>query len=129
MSRPSGSTKQIFIVGRTLGRPSGSLTTPFLYFFLYFLSFFLGFSLTTRRSTRLSLNLTPNLIQQQQQQQRQIEQEISLGLTLVGISLLFIICQSVKIIPDLYEMTCKKEEDERSNLQCQSTPFIETLIR
>ena len=56
-----------------------------------------------------------------------LEQEISLGMTLVSISMLFILCQSVKIIPDVYELICEK--DQHSNMDCPSTPFIDTIIR
>ena len=36
------------------------------------------------------------------------QQEVSLAITLVSISLLFIVCQSVKIITDVYELACEK---------------------
>lgn len=46
-------------------------------------------------------------------------QEHKLGILLVAISILFILCQSFKIIPDLYEiMFCSDIED------CSSTAFI-----
>lgn len=46
--------------------------------------------------------------------------EHKLGILLVGISVLFILCQSFKIIPDLYEiMFCS---DARET--CLTTPFI-----
>ena len=57
------------------------------------------------------------------------EQEVSLGITLVSISVLFIACQSVKIIPDLYEMTTCRATATGSSLQCPSTQVIETMIR
>jgi hypothetical protein len=45
----------------------------------------------------------------------------------VAISILFIVCQSVKLIPDVYELIlCEKDED----MQCtSSTAFIDQLIR
>ena len=36
------------------------------------------------------------------------KQEVNLALTLVSISLLFIVCQSVKLIADVYELVCEK---------------------
>ncbi|CAB4067321.1 unnamed protein product [Lepeophtheirus salmonis] len=54
------------------------------------------------------------------------EQEISLAITLVFVSILFISCQSLKIIPDLYELFCQK--DDSSNMKCYSTPFIDTIV-
>ena len=46
-------------------------------------------------------------------------QEHKLGILLVAISILFILCQSFKIIPDLYEIMFCSEIDD-----CNSTPFI-----
>ena len=49
-------------------------------------------------------------------------QEHKLGIMLVSISLLFILCQSFKIIPDLYEvLVCESEH-------CDTTPFVQTCI-
>lgn len=46
-------------------------------------------------------------------------QEHKLGILLVAISILFILCQSFKMIPDLYEiMYCE------SIANCESTPFV-----
>ena len=48
-------------------------------------------------------------------------QEHRLGILLVGISVLFILCQSFKIIPDVYEVIfCESLEE------CDTTPFIDT---
>ncbi len=49
-------------------------------------------------------------------------------MTLVTISLLFIICQSVKIIADVYELFCVKEERSDGKMTCDSNAFIETAI-
>ena len=52
-------------------------------------------------------------------------QEHKLGILLVSISILFISCQSFKIIPDLYEvMYCP----ERGTENCQVTDFINHCI-
>ena len=55
----------------------------------------------------------------------QKQEENSLGLTLVAISGLFVACQSFKIIPDMYELSCDVEKE----FSCFSTPFIETMTR
>ena len=64
---------------------------------------------------------------------RQQQQELSLGLTLVTISILFILCQSVKIVPDLYERFCRSKGITSTSISgevtCHSTKFIDTLIR
>lgn len=49
-------------------------------------------------------------------------QEHKMGILLVGISFLFICCQSFKIIPDLYEVIFCKEPP------CPTTPFISTCV-
>jgi hypothetical protein len=64
---------------------------------------------------------------------RQQQQELSLGLTLVTISVLFIVCQSVKIVPDLYELFCSTNghtrQSQSGKITCHSTKIIDTLIR
>ncbi len=64
---------------------------------------------------------------------RQQKQELSLGLTLVSISVLFIVCQSVKLVPDLYELFCSSKgitsQSTSGHVTCHSTHFIDTLIR
>ncbi len=35
------------------------------------------------------------------------KREANLGVVLISISVLFIVCQSVKIIPDVYEVACR----------------------
>ena len=59
--------------------------------------------------------------------------EVDLGITLVAISMMFIFCQSIKVIPDIYEMiTCdhfalaQKNEMERME-GCSSTLIIDTF--
>ncbi len=50
-------------------------------------------------------------------------QEHKLGILLVGISVLFICCQSFKIVPDLYEiMFCPDDSI------CYTTDFINTIV-
>jgi len=51
-------------------------------------------------------------------------QEHRLGILLVGISVLFISCQSFKIIPDVYEVIYCEEPSSG----CDTTPFISTCI-
>ncbi|XP_059095091.1 uncharacterized protein LOC131889889 [Tigriopus californicus] len=53
--------------------------------------------------------------------------EVSLAITLVGISLLFIICQSVKIITDVYELFCEKIQSG-DVVMCKSTRFIDVAV-
>ena len=61
------------------------------------------------------------------------KQELSLGLTLVAISVLFIVCQSVKLIPDLYELFCSSTgittQSTSGQVTCHTTITIDTLIR
>lgn len=63
---------------------------------------------------------------------QQNRQELSLGLTLVTISVLFIVCQSVKLVPDLYELFCSTRgitsQSTSGQVTCHSTKFIDTLI-
>ena len=54
-------------------------------------------------------------------------QEIHLAITLVAISFLFISCQSVKIITDVYERLCPKI-NIGGQLICESNTFIEYAI-
>lgn len=63
------------------------------------------------------------------------EQEVSMAVTLVGISMLFICCQSIKLIPDIYEVVyCSGDENGSDpsliqvGLRCQTTPLIEKII-
>ena len=64
---------------------------------------------------------------------QQQKQEISLGMTLVAISVLFITCQSVKIIPDLFELLCVPlsgvTDDGTNEKTCKTNTFIDTMIR
>ena len=61
------------------------------------------------------------------------KQELSLGLTLVAISVLFIVCQSVKLVPDLYELFCSSTgittQSTSGQVTCHTTKTIDTLIR
>jgi len=62
-------------------------------------------------------------------------QERSLGITIVSISVLFVICQSVKMVPTFYEIfLCNPEVqqmyyNEGEQEVCKSTKLIETFIR
>ena len=53
-----------------------------------------------------------------------------MGMTLIFISVLFIVCQSVKIIPDMYELVCEKKRGRGGHrgATCQSTAFIDAVI-
>ncbi|XP_059087608.1 FMRFamide receptor-like [Tigriopus californicus] len=54
-------------------------------------------------------------------------QEKNLAAVLIGISLLFIFCQSAKIIPDLYEVIyCRWPSDEPKD--CEITTFVTTMV-
>ena len=53
--------------------------------------------------------------------------EVSLALTLVAISLLFIVCQSLKITVDVYELFCDKIEVQGTEV-CASTDFFDRMI-
>ena len=69
-------------------------------------------------------------------------QERSLGLTLIAISILFIICQSVKMVPRLHEMFCDTfqagtgqnernfgDGGQQKTTICKTTNVIEHMIR
>ena len=63
-----------------------------------------------------------NLVSQEEQRQ-----EHKLGILLVSISILFICCQSFKIIPDIYELIyCPHVEGQ--DHECETTPFISTCV-
>ena len=54
-------------------------------------------------------------------------QEQRLGTLLLGISVLFIICQSFKMIPDIYELIfCPPTQNE--DHVCETTSFISTCV-
>ena len=54
-------------------------------------------------------------------------QEHKLGTLLVSISVLFICCQSFKMIPDIYELIfCPPVEGKEQ--ECETTPFISTCV-
>jgi hypothetical protein len=58
-------------------------------------------------STKASFSLCTSRLSQQQPRRtflRKQQEEHTLGLILIGMSALFIFCQSFKIIPDLYEL-------------------------
>ena len=62
-------------------------------------------------------------------------QEINLAVTLVAISLLFICCQSIKIIPDVYEMIycnhfelASKVTDNELEKICQVPTWIDAIV-
>jgi hypothetical protein len=57
--------------------------------------------------------------------------EVSLAITLVAISVLFICCQSLKIVTDVYELFCEKIEIRGTfggAMVCVNNPIIEVVI-
>ena len=55
--------------------------------------------------------------------------ENNLAAVLMGISLLFIFCQSAKIIPDLYEVIyCRWTSFSGETTTCPVTEFIQTMV-
>ncbi len=94
---------------------------------------------TMTRSNRSSSINSPFLLQQQQRHHDDTSvpsiaptmataktvsaggKEKALGVTLIGVSVLFLSCQSLKLIPDVYEFICDTE-------YCESNPVIDTLI-
>jgi hypothetical protein len=51
-------------------------------------------------------------------------QEHKLGLLLLAVSVLFIVCQSFKMVPDLYEILFCSDKSQL----CDMTPFVETCL-
>ncbi len=51
-------------------------------------------------------------------------QEHKLGVMLVAVSVMFIVCQSFKMIPDLYEILFCSDKSE----PCITTPFVKTCL-
>ena len=67
-------------------------------------------------------------------QNKHDQQERSLGVTIITISILFIICQSVKMIPQFNEIFfCKPimqfPSDQKQPPICESTPLMDKFIR
>lgn len=55
------------------------------------------------------------------------KREANLGVVLISISILFIVCQSVKIVPDVYEVAwCRLGSSNVT--QCPTTKLIDILI-
>ena len=59
------------------------------------------------------------------------QEEHSLGIILIIMSILFIICQSLKIVPDMYEIiACKKvDESNNSSQECTFPAVIDKLTQ
>ena len=91
------------------------------------------FLLSLGSSTEFCSRVLRRVCRRNGSKNRQQQQELSLGLTLVTISILFILCQSVKIVPDLYERFCRSKGITSTSISgkvtCHSTKFIDTLIR
>ena len=51
-------------------------------------------------------------------------QEHKLGIMLVAVSVMFIVCQSFKMIPDLYEILFCSDK----SVPCITTPFVKTCL-
>ena len=47
-----------------------------------------------------------------------------MGIMLFAVSLMFIVCQSFKMIPDLYEILFCSDK----SVQCYMTPFVKTCL-
>ena len=77
----------------------------------------------------------PQQPQQQQQQPRRTflrkqQEEHTLGLILIGMSALFIFCQSLKMIPDLYELiVCNEIGSLGHNCAITKVPVINIITR
>jgi hypothetical protein len=59
------------------------------------------------------------------------KREANLGVVLITISILFILCQSVKIIPDMYEVIyCRlgNQANLKDGYKCPTTTIIDNLI-
>ena len=57
------------------------------------------------------------------------KREANLGIVLISISVLFIFCQSIKVIPDIYEViTCRFRSSNVSLTKCPTTDLMEKLI-
>ena len=55
-------------------------------------------------------------------------QENKLGTLLLSISLLFIFCQSFKMIPDIYELIFCPPSQSEDQPVCETTPFVDTCV-
>ncbi len=80
-----------------------------------------------------SHRMHPGQQQQQQQQQPTVstkrKNEENLAITLVSISILFIVCQSVKMIADIYDVFCEKKlTQEEEEAMCETNQFVEIAI-
>ena len=71
-----------------------------------------------------------SLLQNNHSKTKSMSQEYDMGLTLAGISLMFVLCQSVKLIPDIYElMVCdpwKITKDEHDP-NCHNPTTIDVI--
>ncbi|TRY73600.1 hypothetical protein TCAL_08729 [Tigriopus californicus] len=84
--------------------------------------------LITRRG-RPRLRKTPTMMSESSSQQpfRRQKEEHNLGIILISMSTLFIICQSLKIIPDLYELIwCNQDPDTE---ECHFNTLTSGIIR
>ena len=52
----------------------------------------------------------------------------ALGATLVGVSVLFLACQSLKLIPDVYEGFFCGEKEEEGSGYCPSNQFMDIIV-
>ena len=59
---------------------------------------------------------------------RKQQEEHSLGIILILMSILFVICQSLKIVPDMYEIiVCNSAEHENTSQACEFPDVIQKL--
>ena len=81
--------------------------------------------------TKNNVNKTRKTKVQKKHFLRKQQEEHSLGIILILMSILFVICQSLKIVPDMYEIiVCKPaaaQEQQSSSEQCEFPPIISQL--
>ena len=100
---------------------------------------YLGFSddggVSANRSqseTKSFLNKTRKTKVQKKHFLRKQQEEHSLGIILIFMSILFVICQSLKIVPDMYEIiVCKPatQEYKTTSEECKFPPIINQLTQ
>ena len=85
------------------------------------LNILIEFSSLSLMSKQFLFQYFKNLSEQDQGKEQR------LGKLLFGISVLFIFCQSFKMVPDIYELIfCPPSKD--NNGQCETTPFVSTCV-
>lgn len=91
-----------------------------------------GSAKRSQSETKTFLNKTKKTKVQKKHFLRKQQEEHSLGIILILMSILFVICQSLKIVPDMYEIiVCKPaaQEHKTSSEQCLFPPIINQLTQ